>query len=75
MIAVSPPRSLVPRNACPHLFANPASCPLGHIHREDGVAPVRVFVEVVHGGCAHQLTPVKKVQSLLLGLHLIQKWR
>lgn len=54
----------------PHLFANPASCSLGHVHRENGVTPVRVFVEVVHGGCAHQLAPVQKVQSLLLGLHL-----
>lgn len=54
-----------------YLFADPASGPLGDVDREYGVAPIGLFIEVVLGGRAHQLTPVQKIQGLLLGLDLV----
>lgn len=58
----------------PHLFTDSAFCPLSNVDREDGVAPVGVFVQVVHGGRSHQLAPVEEVQGLLLRLHLVRAY-
>lgn len=44
-----------------YLFADPAPGPLSDVDREDGVAPVGFFVEVVLSSRAHQLAPVQKV--------------
>lgn len=49
-----------------YLFADPAPGPLGHVDREDGVAPIGLFVEVMLGGRAHQFASVKEVQGFLL---------
>ncbi len=58
------------RTSAGHLLADPAPGSLGDVDREDGVASVGFFVEVVLSGRAHQLAPVQKVQGFLLGLYL-----
>lgn len=52
------------------LLADPAPGSLRDVHGEDGMASIRLLVEVVHGRRPHELAAVKKVERLLLRLHL-----
>lgn len=53
-----------------YLLANPAPGSLSNVYSKNGVAPVRLLVEVVHGRRTHEFAGVKQIERLLLRFHL-----